>query len=378
MAILSLQNFNTLTQNFAAVVQGACRSLIDFSTGSILLSVAEASSAVGLWMQWLILQVLALTRAATSNGADLDTWVNDFTLIRLPAVSATGTVTFARFTPTSQALILPGAQVKSGDGTQAFIVIADAAKAAWNATLGGYVIIAGTTSADATVQAVNAGIQGNMQAGAVTLLASAIPFVDTVANAANFTSGVDAESDTALRARFVNFIQTLPRGILAAIGYAISIVQQGLTWTIQENINSVGTYTPGNFVVTVDDGSGTPPAALLTAVSLSVSLYRPIGSTWTVRAPTVTTATISFSYTTTPTANKTTTLTSAVQAAVVAYVNALPDGQNLIFSRIAGVAYAVDPSITAVESVVLNGGSADLVPTPFGAIKATLASVSVT
>lgn len=378
MAILSLQNFTTLTNNFAAVVQGACRSLIDFSTGSILLSVAEASSAVGLWMQWLILQVLALTRAATSNGTDLDSWVADFTLVRLPATVAQGTVTFSRFTPTSQALILPGAQVKTADGTQTFNVIADTAKTAWNATLGGYVIAAGISSSDATVQAVNSGIQGNVQAGAITLLSSAISFVDTVSNALNFANGIDAESDAALRVRFGLFIQGLARGTIAAIGYAISSVQQGLSWTIQENITVGGGFMPGNFVVTIDDGSGTPSATLQTAVSAAIALYRPAGSTWTVRAPTVTLATISFSYTTTPTANKTAAMTIAVQAAVVAYVNALPDGAPLIYSRIAGIAYGIDPTITAVENVLLNSGTADLTPDQSHAVKATIGSVSVT
>lgn len=384
MAILSLQNFNTLIQNFASSVQGACKFLIDFSPGSVLLSVAEASGSVGMWMQMLILQVMQITRLATSTGTDIDSWVGDFTLTRLPAVNATGTVTFSRFTATTQALILPGAQVKSADGTQPFIVIADTTQGAWNATLGGYVIPAGTTSANATVQAQNAGTQGNVQAGTITLLASAILFVDSVTNAGAFTTGVNAESDTALQSRFANYIQTRTRATLAAIAYAISVVQQGLSWTIDENVNAALVYTPGNFVVTVDDGTGTPPASLLTAVSLSVSTYRPIGSTWIVQGPSVITATISFSFTTNPTTNKAAafgtyaSMIAAVQAAVVAYVNAIPDGSPLVYSRIAGVAYSVDPSIVTVENVVLNGSNVDIVPTPFGAVKATNASVTVT
>jgi hypothetical protein len=383
MAILSLQNFNTMVQNFATSVQGACQYLIDFNPGSILLSVAEASSAAGLWIQYLILQVMLVTRLATSTGSDIDTWVGDFQLTRLPAVYATGTVTFSRFTATSQALILPGAQVKSGDGTQPFIVIADATQAAWNATLGGYVIAANTTSANATVQAQNPGTQGNVQAAAISLIASAIPFVDSVTNADAFTTGVNAETDSALQDRFANYVQTLSRATLAAIAYAISIVQQGLSWTIDENVNASLVYTPGNFVVTVDDGTGSPPSSLLTAVSLSISQYRPIGSTWTVQGPSVTTATISFSFTTNPTTNKTnsfgtySSMVAAVQAAVVAYVNAIPDGSPLVYTRIAGVAYSVDPSIVTVEGVVLNGSDIDLTPTPFGAIKASTGSVSV-
>lgn len=384
MAILSLQNFNTMVQNFASSVQGACQYLIDFNPGSILLSVAEASSSVGLWMQWLILQVMLITRLATSTGTDVDSWVGDFSLTRLPPVYATGAVTFSRFTNTTQALILPGAQIKSADGTQPFIVIADATQGTWNATLGGYVIAAGVSSGNVTVQAQNPGVQANVLSGTITLIASAIPFVDTVTNSLAFTTGINAETDAALQARFANYIQTRSRATLAAIAYAISVVQQGLSWTIDENVNAALVYMPGNFVVTVDDGTGTPPASLLTAVSLSVSSYRPIGSTWTVQGPSVTTATISFSFTTNPTTNKAApfgsyaSMIAAVQAAVVAYVNAIPDGSPLVYSRIAGVAYSVDPSIVAVESVLLNGSNVDITPTPFGAVKASNASVTVT
>lgn len=377
MAILSLQNFNTMVQNFASSVQGACRGLVDFSPGSILLAVGEASGSVGLWMQKLILDVLNSTRLATSFGPDADSWAADFVLARLPAVNATGTVTMSRFTTGSPATISPGAMVKTGDGSQAFIVVADNTKAAWQRFPGAYVMLFGTASCDVTVQAINPGIQGNVIAGTISLIASAIPFVDTCNNAANFNNGIDAESDPSFKARFAQYIQTLSKATLAAIGYAISTVQQGLTWTVSENTNAIGAYLPGNFVVTVDDGSGTPSSTLQAAVSAAVSIVRPLCSTWTVRAPTVTTATISLVITTSPTTLEAALLVP-VQAAIVAYVNSIPDGSPLVFTRIAGVAYSVDPSIIAVEGVTLNGGSSDLIPTALGAIKTNLGSVTVT
>ena len=88
--ILPLQNFATLVQNMAAGVQGTSQTLVDLTVGSVLRAVLEASASIGLWLQWLILQVLSMTRAATSNGADLDSWVGDFALVRLPGVPANG------------------------------------------------------------------------------------------------------------------------------------------------------------------------------------------------------------------------------------------------------------------------------------------------
>ena len=61
--ILPLQNFTTLVQNMAAGVQGSAAQLIDLSVGSVLRALLEACASVALWMQWLILQVLSMTRA---------------------------------------------------------------------------------------------------------------------------------------------------------------------------------------------------------------------------------------------------------------------------------------------------------------------------
>ena len=216
------------------------------------------------------------------------------------------------------------------------------------------------------------GTAGNVQAGTINLIASSIAGVDLVTNAAPFTNGIDAESDAALRARFANYIQTRSRATPAAIASAIASVQQGLNWSITENTNG-SVYTTGTFVVTVDDGSGAPPSPLLTAVSLAIAAYRPIGSLWTVQGPSNTVATISL---TIASANKP-ALLAPVQAAILAYVDALPIGASLAYSRIAMIAYLVDPSITDVTAVLLNGGTADLSPGTTGVVKATTGTVTV-
>ena len=143
---LSLRTFNTLVQSMAAAVEASATQLLDLTVGSTLRAVLEANASIGLWMQWLILQVLRTTRAATSNGADLDSWMADLTLTRLPAVAATGTVTFSRFTPGMSALIPAGALVRTADGTQTFAVSVDTAQPSWSAASNGYVVAAGVAS----------------------------------------------------------------------------------------------------------------------------------------------------------------------------------------------------------------------------------------
>ena len=88
MATLETKDFDTLVEEQAAIVQGSSsRALLDFSIGSILRAIVEAYAAVAMWLQGLILSVLSLTRAATSSGSDLDSWMADFGLTRLAAAS---------------------------------------------------------------------------------------------------------------------------------------------------------------------------------------------------------------------------------------------------------------------------------------------------
>ena len=105
---LQLRDFASLVSNAAAAVQAASRALVDLSVGSTLRAILEANASIGLWMQWLILRVQRMTRAATSDGEDLDSWVGDYDLARLPAVSAIGQARFARFTATEAALVPAG------------------------------------------------------------------------------------------------------------------------------------------------------------------------------------------------------------------------------------------------------------------------------
>jgi uncharacterized phage protein gp47/JayE len=367
---LQLQNFQTLVANAAAAVQGAATQLIDLTIGSTLRAILEANAAIGLWMQWLIVQVLATTRAATSNGADLDSWMGDFSLTRLPASAATGQVTFARFTPTQQALVPASATVRTADGSQSFTVNTDPTNAAWNAALAGYIIGAGISGVTVPVTAATPGSVGNVQSGAISLLATAISGVDTATNAAPLQGGLDAESDAALRTRFAVYLASQARATPLAIGNAILSVRQGLNYTLQEN-----TPTMGSFIVTIDDGSGAPPASLLSEIATVVEAVRPIGSLYAVQPPSVLTANVSMAITTAPTAVHL-TIASNVVAALTAAIDALTIGAPLPWSRLTQIAYAADPNVINVTSVLLNLATADLVPSQSGLIKAGTVQVN--
>lgn len=371
---LQTQDFVTLVRNQVTAIQGYASPLVDTRVGSILRAIVEANAAVVIWLQSLIVQVLAITRAATSSGTDLDSWVADFGVARLAATFATGQVTFSRFTATQQVVVPIGATVQTGDGSQQYSVVADATNPAYNGTLGGYVMAAGTASVTVPVVALFAGSAGNAISGAVSTITGAIAGVDTVTNSAGFINGADAESDAALRTRFIAYGRSLSKATKDAVGYAITSLQQGVTYSLVENEAYGGTLQMGYFYAVVDDGTGAPTSTFLSTVSNAIDAVRPLCSSFGVFGPVVVNATVAMTVTIGPGYDAAATRT-LVSNAVKSYVNSLSLGQPLRYSRLAQIAYDASPGVTNVTGVSLNGGTADLTATAKQVIK--LLSVTV-
>ncbi|WP_158746087.1 baseplate J/gp47 family protein [Acidisphaera sp. L21] len=363
---LELQDFTTLVRNMAAGVQGSARVLVDLTTGSVLRAILEANASLALWLQWLIVQVLAATRAATSNGADLDTWVADFGLARLPGQAAATTLVFSRITPGFPATIPVGAQVKTGDNTVTFTVLADPANPDFSATTNSYAVVPSVTAIAISAAATTSGVIGNVQAGAISLLASAMPGIDAVTNPAAAAGGLDAEPDAALRVRFGNFIDSRSRATPRAIAFAIQSLQQGIGFVLAENTDPSGATRPGFFTVTIDDGSGSPPSTLIALVAAAIDAVRPVGTQFAIQPPQPIAANVSITITT-PTVNHA-AAQLAVSNAITNYISTLPIGVPLRTSRLAALAYAADPSISNVSLLTINGGN-DLVPSATGVVK---------
>jgi uncharacterized phage protein gp47/JayE len=324
-----------------------------------LRALLEACASVALWMQWLILQVLSMTRAATSSGADLDSWMADFSLTRLAGSQAVGQVTFARYTVGNNAVTVPvGATVATNDGTQSFAVVAQASNAAWNGS-NGFIIAAGAASVTVPVQAVAPGLAGNVLPGAIGLLTTAIAGVDTVSNALIFSGGVNAESDSAFRARFQLYINSRSLATAGAVDFAVASIQQGLRYTVLENVDTLGNALPGNFCVVVDDGTGTPPDALLANASAAVEAVRPIGTTYSVRGPATIGINVAMSVAISNTQNAA-HIGLSIQENVLSWIAALPIGGTLAVSKIEALAHGTDPSVVSVTGTTINNETLDV------------------
>lgn len=128
-------------------------------------------------------------------GGDLDDFCALFGITRIPAQRAQGVVTFTRpndsFAATTAAIIPPGTQVLAQTNPVVYA----------QTTVGG-VLNPGQLTADVPVQAVSAGAQGNVAAGLLTTIATAVSGVTKVINTQPLTGGSGQESDEDLRARF--------------------------------------------------------------------------------------------------------------------------------------------------------------------------------
>jgi phage-related baseplate assembly protein len=180
---------------------------------------------------------------------------------------------------------------------------------------------------------------------------------------------LDAEGDPAFRARFQNFLSSRSRATTAAVAYAIASIQQGLSYTIQENVAPDGSARAGCFVVTIDDGTGSPSPGLIAGVSRAIEAVRPIGSTFSVQPVSVTTASIVMSIVAVPGADHA-AVAATVAGAVQASVDQLPIGVSLPWSRLTQMAYQASPQVANVTGVLLNGSTGDLVPPASGVVKA--------
>lgn len=361
MPSITTKSFNDLVSGFATTVQGLAATLTDFAVGSVLRALAEAHAGVTSWLESLILILLQTTRLATSSGSDVDSFINDFGLTRSPAVQATGTVTFSRFTATNQATIPVGATLSSNDLSQQYTVIADTTQSAYNPTLNAYIIPAGNASASATVQAVTAGTAANVAANTITVITQPIQYVDTVTNAAPIVNGANAQTDAQVRSAFIAYLASLAKATVSAIIQCVQALQVGASCVVVEFQNYAGTTQMGYFYAIVDDGSGSPGSTFLSNASNAINVTRACGIQFNVYAPITVTANVVM--TITAAAGYTlSAVEAAVQSALQVYLQSLTLGQTCMWSKLAQVAYNT-PGVQEVTAWTLNGGTSDIAPT---------------
>jgi len=370
MATLPTKSFTSIVTNIATGIQGRANALLDFSIGSSLRALAEGFSGILLWLQAIALQIAQLTRASTSQGSDLDSWMADWNFTRLGAQAATGTVTFSRNTAGTNAPFIPiGATIQSIDGTAQFTVTVDLGNPNYVGTpIAGYNMPANIASITVPVQCTTVGTAGNVIAGALSQITTPLTGIDTVVNAANFFNGFASETDAAYRSRFIGFIAALREGTVAAIEFSVTSTQLGAQVTVLENQNADLSANPGFLTVTVDDGTGAPSSLFITNAALAVGATRAGGIMWGVFPPVIIYANIAIMLTSVSGYDHN-FVVSVVSTAVTNYVNTLPLGQPLYYNRLSQVIFDATPGVQNISPLSVNGNTIDLVGTLRNVIK---------
>ncbi|WP_248638108.1 baseplate J/gp47 family protein [Xylella fastidiosa] len=145
--------------------------------------------------------------------------------------------------------------------------------------------------------------------------------------------------------------------------------------TLLENQQYNGTTQYGYFYLVLDDGSDAPPSNLLSTIYYAIEAVRPLTSTFGVFPPSVVLAEVSMTITTDAGYDHAATV-SLVGTALQNYINSLPLGTPLAWSRLTQVAYDASLSVTNVSAVRLNGDTADIATTHQQVVKAGTVSVA--
>ena len=340
---MNLKAFSVIVQDQLNAISGSLAKILDTAIGSVLVALAEANAGVVVWLESLVLQVLAWARASTSCGPALDSWMAQFSFFRLPGVAANTSVNLGALTAPLNAISIPaGSPVQTPLGV--IYVTTEAAT-----------LPAGSLSVSVPVVCTQIGTAGNTGAGTITQLVQSIPGIDTVTNPVAVTNGLNAESDTALRARFILYIGSVMKGTVLAVQNAVASYQQGLVYSVVE-----GPVGAGYFNVYVGNGTTAGPGStVLDGIANAVETVRPIGVTPYVSAATIVSATVSMSLTLAA-GYDSTTVAGQVETSISNYIDGIPMGGTLPYGILYSLAFGVS-GVTNVSGVTLNGGTSDLV-----------------
>lgn len=279
--------------------------------------------------------ILELGFADTSQGEYLARRAAEQNVILKEAVKAKGQVTFGGSEGTE---IQIGTRVYTDSG--AFFI---------TKTYG--VITGGTATVEAEAEI--AGIEGNVGMAQINAIENAPSGITTVTNAANFTGGVDIESDDDLKARYLLKVR---KPITSGNIYHYE------KWaTDVEGVSKAKVYPiwsgPGTVkVVLIGTNGRAPSQSIVNAAVAYIEEQRPIGATVTVipviEVPVNITATVTLEGTLTPA-----DVRGAVESSINAYlINAVG---TVRISQVANAIIDTD-GVLDYANLTVNGGTANV------------------
>lgn len=278
-------------------------------------------------------------------GKFLDARAQEHGVTRKAAVKATGQVTFSG---------VNGTVIPAGRTVTTTVAAGSEQSAVSFQTTAQATITAGT--ADVAIEAVNAGLDGNVPAGSITRIVGLISGVSSVTNAAATTGGADIESDEALRDRTLEAV---------AANDGAGTPDDYNRWALEVSGVGAASTTPiwngaGTVRVMILDTNLDPAGApLISDVADYIETLRPIGATVTVDTPTAVAVPISVTLSMEP-GYTVVGQTTAVEAALQTYFDTLGPGDDVILTEV-GAAIVTSQGVADYSSLLLDGVAANKV-----------------
>lgn len=356
---LPIKSAKELVNEQASAMQALLGYPLDFSVGSFERALIETNAGIGISLESQISYLVAICRAQTSNGSDLDSWCEQFNFPRISAQPSFGYESFSRYTPTFQSNILVGTQVYCISNQITYSVYADANDPNFSQALNCYILPEGVSSITVPIKSLTPGKVSNALPNQITTLSSVVPYVDFVTNPAVLDNGQDAESDDSYRSRFILYINGLSKGTYQALLESLSSVPGIERKLLIENKNLDNTTRYGFFYALIDDGTGNASPTLINQAYTALDLTRGFTIQQAVFEPIQYPISISM-FVTTDGTNDNSTVEQNIIYSLQNYINSQNFNAFFAYSEIPKFGYDADESVTNVPFWSLNGLNSDI------------------
>jgi hypothetical protein len=395
----TIKNFESITASLILRVAETSLALTDFNVGSKVRTLLEA------YAQELEYFYLEMFRGIL-EGIDSAIY-NSFDFPALPAVAASGQVTFSLFVSGTTTPLAPTANITITTGTRVQIPVQTTSGIINNSAPVGTVYkvandtvwLAGQTTASATVVCDTAGTIGNTTANSVSGIVDRIAVVQngafTVNNPVPFVNGQNEETPTQHRARFSKYLQSLGRGTKTALQYAVlqaavtdstsgALIEQVKKAVVVEPYLLDGSKPAAHADIYIHNGVGRTSADLVTNAQKiidgytdsnnnRISGYKSAGIIASVIATTENPIAFVIRVTMLPGFSLTSSVSSQISGAIAAYVSSLNPGEKLVYNKIIDLVMAT----AGVYNCVVTSPVGDVVLANASIIN-TIASISIT
>lgn len=352
---------------------------INLQSGSPIVATADAVAGNAIFLQYQAQQTTFFARLQTCTGPDVDSFCMQFDFPRDGAQFASGQVTLSIPQNAVTQLTIPiGSIIQTQGANIQYQLVADTNLGSYSPSLQAYVLPSGQSSILASVQALVAGSASNVQVSQLTTFGSSSYGFTTVTNLAPIVNGADQESDDAYKARFELYIQSLSKATLYAILAACETTFPDFTYTVLNNTTPSGVHTPGWFTVIANNPGETVTSPQLAVLTVAVQAVRAFTIEASVIAAIPVTPQIQLNIAVVPN-TVVSDVQTAVQTAIIGYVNNLATGQKLYLSDLVDVAINTSSLITSVEwsSVTIGSFPLDFTPGQFQVVQANVDTVLI-